>query len=262
MKARPRLPKFVCDAVDVAGVTCDPFDTGKGVSGGVLKDMGKPELEPRAVAGMLVSVGAGPGIEFVALVAGAAAVVVDVTIIDEGLGLGNGMVVGGIADVIVAVGGSDACLALDVTDDAVELIFSLSPIGTPSSPFSKATVEQNPSDELMSNVNPSLDQLRSVNVAKWRLETTHSGEDCWVSYTKTTMRYGRENTGDGNIGGIGGLGCSCKSSGGEDRFPPAVAKDDPDSKTSLGFDDDTADDMMLSFIEPAVDGGGIVASVE
>ena len=64
-------------------------------------------------------------------------------------------------------------------------------------------MEQNPSDELIIRVSPSFDlvilstpeyqveskggayHVRSVNVAKCRLLTTHIGVCCWVSYTMT-----------------------------------------------------------------------------
>lgn len=85
----------------------------------------------------------------------------------------------------------------------------------PSSPGAKERVEQKPSVEDMSSVRPSLDlgpvlatnqkshivstyQVRSENVAKCRLLTTHNGVVCCVSYTNTAswvatayiIRYG------------------------------------------------------------------------
>ena len=72
----------------------------------------------------------------------------------------------------------------------------------PSSPGLNVRLEQKPSEELMSNVRPSLDlgdgsaysersitklkyQVRSVNVAKCKLLTTTIGVICCVSYTST-----------------------------------------------------------------------------
>jgi len=56
---------------------------------------------------------------------------------------------------------------------------------SPSSPGAKVRVEQKPSEEVIRRVKPSLDQVRSVNVAQWRLLTIHSGVCCWVSYIST-----------------------------------------------------------------------------
>jgi hypothetical protein len=87
----------------------------------------------------------------------------------------------------------------------------------PSSPGAKVSVEQNPSDDVMSKVDPSVDlgfvsyesgvwdgfiyQDKSVKVAQCKLLTTHNGVCCCVSYNRTessvatayTIRYGREN---------------------------------------------------------------------
>jgi hypothetical protein len=52
---------------------------------------------------------------------------------------------------------------------------------SPNSPGAKVTAEQKPSDEVMINVDPSLDHVMSVNVAKCKLLTTHNGFCCWVS---------------------------------------------------------------------------------
>lgn len=108
-----------------------------------------------------------------------------------------------------------------------EFVFGgpISPLYTsPSSPDANESVEQNPSDEDITRVSPSLDlilvsndhfalevwsgcsyQARSVNVAQCRLLTTQIGVFCWVSYRRTeswvatayTIRYSRENAGFG-----------------------------------------------------------------
>lgn len=75
--------------------------------------------------------------------------------------------------------------------------------GWPNSPAENARVEQKPSEELMMRVSPSVDlsyrqqwvvssrrkwyahHVKSVNVAKCRLLTTHNGVCCCVSYTNT-----------------------------------------------------------------------------
>lgn len=57
-----------------------------------------------------------------------------------------------------------------------------SPVYTwPSSPELNDKVEQKPSEDVMSKVSPSLDQVRSVKVAQCRLLTTQSGVCCSVS---------------------------------------------------------------------------------
>ena len=87
-------------------------------------------------------------------------------------------------------------------------------------------MEQNPSDDDINRVRPSIDLYalavsdrslqimrrmkmtyhdRSVKVAKWRLLTAHSGVCCCVSYTNTvscvatayTIRYGKAKAGSG-----------------------------------------------------------------
>lgn len=52
---------------------------------------------------------------------------------------------------------------------------------SPSSPGANVTAEQNPSEEDMSNVLPSFDQVMSVKVEKCKLLTMHSGFCCCVS---------------------------------------------------------------------------------
>jgi hypothetical protein len=68
---------------------------------------------------------------------------------------------------------------------------------SPSSPGANVTAEQNPSEDVISNVDPSLDlvyisilylrlkhstyQVMSVKVAKCRLLTMHNGFCCCVS---------------------------------------------------------------------------------
>lgn len=49
---------------------------------------------------------------------------------------------------------------------------------SPSSPWAKVKAEQKPSLELIISVNPSLDHVTSVKVAKCRLLTMHSGFCC------------------------------------------------------------------------------------
>lgn len=91
---------------------------------------------------------------------------------------------------------------------AVELALAgaISPlIDSPSSPTANERLEQNPSDDEMISVSPSLDQARSVNVAQCKLLTMQIGVFCWVSYKSTeswvatayTMRYGSANAGLG-----------------------------------------------------------------
>jgi hypothetical protein len=77
--------------------------------------------------------------------------------------------------------------------------------GWPNSPGANDNVEQKPSEELIIKVKPSFDHVRSVNVAKCKLLTTHRGVCCCVSYTRTascvatayTILYGNEKTGLG-----------------------------------------------------------------
>jgi hypothetical protein len=52
---------------------------------------------------------------------------------------------------------------------------------SPSSPGANVTDEQKPSEEVISSIEPSLDQVISVKVAKCRLLTMHSGFCCCVS---------------------------------------------------------------------------------
>jgi hypothetical protein len=68
---------------------------------------------------------------------------------------------------------------LDEDDDAA---LACSGVWTsPNSPGAKVRVEQKPSEDVMRSVSPSLDQVKSVNVAQCRLLTIHSGVCCWVS---------------------------------------------------------------------------------
>jgi hypothetical protein len=52
---------------------------------------------------------------------------------------------------------------------------------SPSSPGANVIEEQKPSEEVINSIDPSLDQVISVNVAKCKLLTMHSGFCCWVS---------------------------------------------------------------------------------
>lgn len=105
--------------------------------------------------------------------------------------------------------------------------FAVGPVYfSPSSPAAKVKDEQNPSEEVISNVDPSLDlellatysaawvkstyHVRSVKVAKCKLLTMHKGFCCWVSYTCTascvatayTIRYGKLKAEIGPGGGL------------------------------------------------------------
>lgn len=54
-----------------------------------------------------------------------------------------------------------------------------SPVYTwPSSPGVNERVEQKPSEDDISSVRPSLDHVKSVNVAKCKLLTMHNGVVC------------------------------------------------------------------------------------
>ena len=54
-----------------------------------------------------------------------------------------------------------------------------SPVYTcPSSPGVNDSVEQKPSEDDISSVRPSLDHVKSVNVAKCKLLTMHNGVVC------------------------------------------------------------------------------------
>lgn len=81
------------------------------------------------------------------------------------------------------------CVELVAPPEPLEVVFAngaTSPLYTsPSSPAAKDKVEQNPSDEEMNKVKPSLAHARSVNVAQCKLLTTHIGVFCCVSYSKT-----------------------------------------------------------------------------
>ena len=108
--------------------------------------------------------------------------------------------------------------------------FAVGPVYlSPSSPAAKVNDEQNPSEEVINNVDPSLDlgllvtclrarakptyQVRSVKVAKCKLLTMHKGFCCCVSYTCTascvatayTIRYGKLKAETGPGGGLPGV---------------------------------------------------------
>lgn len=73
-----------------------------------------------------------------------------------------------------------------VPDTTLVFFGPTSPVYTsPSSPGAKDRVEQKPSDDEMSSVRPSLDHVRSVNVAQCRLLTMQIGVCCCVSYRRT-----------------------------------------------------------------------------
>lgn len=79
---------------------------------------------------------------------------------------------------------------------------------SPNSPGENVKAEQKPSEELINSVDPSLDHVTSVKVAKCKLLTIHSGFCCCVSYTWIAscvatayiMRYGRLKAGAGPAG--------------------------------------------------------------
>ena len=52
---------------------------------------------------------------------------------------------------------------------------------SPSSPGANVIEEQKPSEDVINSIDPSFDQVMSVNVAKCKLLTMHSGFCCWVS---------------------------------------------------------------------------------
>lgn len=101
-------------------------------------------------------------------VIGGAVAVVAVGIWDV-VGVGVGVEWFEVRDVAVSIEGVCACRD-SLTSGPVYF--------SPSSPVAKVKDEQNPSDELINNVEPSFDHVRSVNVAKCKLLTMHKGFCC------------------------------------------------------------------------------------
>jgi hypothetical protein len=94
-------------------------------------------------------------------------------------------------DIAGAADATGVAFGVDCWEDTTEVLIAMgagvalfvSGLGWiwPSSPGEKERAEQKPSEDVIRRVRPSLDQARSVKVAKCRLLTMTSGLDCCVS---------------------------------------------------------------------------------